>query len=242
MDVSVNAPDVLVRRYTTLAAALVLAVLASSRVVQCLDLPVATSGFEEWAGVVAKAMSFGGRNQASSLQALKSFQASVAAKVQQQGAALKKLEKGDISDIIKQLLTQRIDISAPVFFDNAGGPDSLISGSAAGVSFGFVGAQYAPCAIPIAPLGVGVFPQGAIIQPQVLNIAPTGVNIQPQGVNIAPNLIVIGPYDTTVAGQGLNIAPALIAIAPTRTVINPIGPLEISDTLVDAEVPLPPGP
>ncbi len=84
MDISVNAPDVLVRRYTTLAAALVLAVLASSRVVQCLDLPVATSGFEEWAGVVAKAMSFGGRNQASSLQALKSFQASVAAKVQQQ--------------------------------------------------------------------------------------------------------------------------------------------------------------
>ena len=42
--------------------------------------------------------------------------------------------------------------------------------------------------------------------------------------------------------QGLNIAPALIAIAPTRTVINPIGPLEISDTLVDAQVPLPPQP
>ncbi|EIE18333.1 hypothetical protein COCSUDRAFT_68296 [Coccomyxa subellipsoidea C-169] len=229
-------------RYTALAAALILTLLASSRALQCLDLPVATSGFEKWVGVVAKAMSFGGRNQASSLQALKSFQASVAAKVQQQGATLKKLEKGDISDIIKQLLTQRIDISAPVFFDNAGGPDSLIKGSAAGVSFGFVGAQYAPCAIPITPIGVSVSPQGAIIGAQVFNIGPTGVNIQPQGVNISPNLIIIGPYDTTIAGQGLNIAPALIAIAPTRTVINPIGPLEISDTLVDAQVPLPPQP
>ena len=42
--------------------------------------------------------------------------------------------------------------------------------------------------------------------------------------------------------QGLNIAPALIAIAPTREVINPVGPLSISDVLVDATVPLPPGP
>ena len=79
-----NALDGIFRRYTALAAALALTLLASSRALQCLDLPVATSGFEEWVGVVAKAMSFGGRNQASSLQALKSFQASVAAKVQQQ--------------------------------------------------------------------------------------------------------------------------------------------------------------
>ena len=46
-----------------------------------------------------------------------------------QASALTKLSKGDLTDIIKTLLTQRIDISAPVFFDNAGGPDSLISGS-----------------------------------------------------------------------------------------------------------------
>ena len=42
--------------------------------------------------------------------------------------------------------------------------------------------------------------------------------------------------------QGLNIAPALIAIAPTREVINPVGPLSISDLLVDATVPQTPGP
>ncbi|KAK9909770.1 hypothetical protein WJX75_007218 [Coccomyxa subellipsoidea] len=229
-------------RYWALATAVALTALANSATATSVELPVATSGFEEWAGVVAKAMSFGGRDQETSLQSLKSFQASVAAKMQKQASALTKLSKGDLTDIIKTLLTQRIDISAPVFFDNAGGPDSLISGSASGVSFGFTGAQYAPCAIPIAPVGVGIFPQAVNIQPQVFNIAPTGVNIQPQGVNIAPNLIVIGPYDTTVAGQGLNIAPALIAIAPTREVINPVGPLSISDVLVDATVPLPPGP
>ena len=37
--------------------------------------------------------------------------------------------------------------------------------------------------------------------------------------------------------QGLNIAPALIAVAPTKIVVNPSGPLAISDTLVSAELP-----
>ena len=37
--------------------------------------------------------------------------------------------------------------------------------------------------------------------------------------------------------QGLNIAPALIAVAPTREVVNPVGPLSISDTLISVEVP-----
>ena len=37
--------------------------------------------------------------------------------------------------------------------------------------------------------------------------------------------------------QGLNIAPALIAIAPIKTVVNPTGPLAITDTLVSATVP-----
>ncbi|CAL8465614.1 g5150 [Coccomyxa elongata] len=224
-------------RYVVAAAAVALAVLACSAAADGIDLPVAAHGFEQWAGVVGKAMSFGGRDQATSLQALEGFQAKVAANMQKQAGAFKKMQGGDFSDIIAKLLSPKVDIEAPVFFDNAGGPDSLISGGSAGVSFSFVGAQYAPCAIAAAPLGVGVFPQGVIIQPQVFNIAPTGVNIQPQGVNIAPNLIVIGPYDTTVAGQGLNIAPALIAIAPTRTIVNPTGPLAISDVLVDATVP-----
>jgi hypothetical protein len=42
--------------------------------------------------------------------------------------------------------------------------------------------------------------------------------------------------------QGLNIAPALISIAPTKTVVNPVGPLAISDTLIAATVPALPGP
>ena len=39
-----------------------------------VDLPVATQGTEQWAGVVAKAMTMGGRNQAESMQAMQSFQ------------------------------------------------------------------------------------------------------------------------------------------------------------------------
>ena len=42
--------------------------------------------------------------------------------------------------------------------------------------------------------------------------------------------------------QGLNIAPTLIAIAPTKTVVNPVGPLAITDTLVSVTVPALPGP
>lgn len=51
---------------------------------QTIDLPVATHGFDQWAGVVAKAMSFGKRNQEETLQAFKSFQSDVIAKMQEQ--------------------------------------------------------------------------------------------------------------------------------------------------------------
>ncbi|CAL8465613.1 g5149 [Coccomyxa elongata] len=221
-------------RYVVAAAAVALAVLAGS---DGYDLPVATHGFEQWAGVVAKAMSYGGRDQNKSLQALKSFQAKVASNMQKQAGEFKKMQSGDFSDIVGKLLSPKVDIQAPVFFHNGGGPDSLISGGSSGVAFGFVGASYAPCAISVAPLGVSIFPQGALIGAEVFNIGPTGVNIQPQGASISPSLIVIGPYDTTVAGQGLNIAPALIAIAPIRTVVNPTGPLAIADVLVAATVP-----
>ena len=37
--------------------------------------------------------------------------------------------------------------------------------------------------------------------------------------------------------QGLNIAPALITVSPTRTVINPVGPLDVSGA--DQTVTLP---
>lgn len=40
-----------------------------------------------------------------------------------------------------------------------------------------------------------------------------------------------------VSLQGLNIAPSLIAVAPSKEVVNPVGPLAISDTLVSVEVP-----
>ena len=46
-----------------------------------VDLPVATQGTEQWAGVVAKAMSAGGKNQDESLQALSSFQEKVFSKI-----------------------------------------------------------------------------------------------------------------------------------------------------------------
>ena len=44
-------------------------------------------------------------------------------------------------------------------------------------------------------------------------------------------------YTVHAHAQGLNIAPALISIAPTKTVVNPTGPLSITDTLVDVTVP-----
>ena len=46
-----------------------------------VDLPVATQGTEQWAGVVAKAMTVNGRSQEESLQALQSFKDSVAGKM-----------------------------------------------------------------------------------------------------------------------------------------------------------------
>ena len=40
-----------------------------------------------------------------------------------------------------------------------------------------------------------------------------------------------------LVSQGLNIAPALIVVAPTKEIVNPVGPLAISDTLIEDEVP-----
>lgn len=48
-----------------------------------------------------------------------------------QAGAFKKMQAGDFSDIVAKLLSPKVDIEAPVFFDNAGGPDSLISGGCA---------------------------------------------------------------------------------------------------------------
>ena len=65
-----------------MAALPLLALLAAAvRADDNVDLPVATQGTEQWAGVLAKAMSAGGKNQGESLQALQSFQDKVFAKV-----------------------------------------------------------------------------------------------------------------------------------------------------------------
>ena len=58
-----------------------LALLAISVVADNVDLPVATQGTEQWSGVLANAMTMGGRDQDASLQALQSFQDKVFAKI-----------------------------------------------------------------------------------------------------------------------------------------------------------------
>lgn len=50
----------------------VVAALAGSAV-QGFDLPVATSGFEQWVGVVGNALAHGDKDKEETLQALKSF-------------------------------------------------------------------------------------------------------------------------------------------------------------------------
>lgn len=44
---------------------------------------------------------------------------------------MKKLETGDVSDIIAKLVSPKTQITAPVFFSNLGGPDSAITDTSA---------------------------------------------------------------------------------------------------------------
>jgi hypothetical protein len=67
-----------------------------------------------------------------------------------------KLEKGDFSNLLKAALTNAVQIDAPVFFDDS---PSVLSSDVSAISFGFSLFQWAPCAVPITPLGVGIFPQ-----------------------------------------------------------------------------------
>ena len=79
-----------------------------------------------------------------------------------QANGLAKLQKGDISDVIQAALTNAVSISAPVFFSTT---PSVFSDTIAAIQFGFSGLAYAPCAIPITPLGVGIFPQVSLLSP-----------------------------------------------------------------------------
>ena len=54
---------------------------ASAPTGDTLELPVATQGTEQWAGVVAKAMTAGGLSNGESLQALAAFKSAVASKM-----------------------------------------------------------------------------------------------------------------------------------------------------------------
>lgn len=56
---------------------MILVFLMAGHETQGLDLPVATSGFEQWAGVIGDALAYGGKSKEDTLQALKGFQAVV---------------------------------------------------------------------------------------------------------------------------------------------------------------------
>ncbi|CAK0759021.1 hypothetical protein CVIRNUC_002665 [Coccomyxa viridis] len=182
-----------------------------------LELPVATQGTEQWAGVVAKAMTAGGMDHGKSMQALQAFKTAVAAKMAKTATTLEKLQKGYVTGFVEEVMKKAVAITPPTFFSSN---TNLFQDSVAALNFGFTGVGVSPCAIAVSPVGVGIGATGINIAPQGISIAPTGVNVGPTGASISPTLIAIGPYDTSVSGQGLNIAPALISISPVRTVIN----------------------
>ncbi len=64
--------------WTALAVIAVLGQAGASGV----DLPVATSGTDQWAGVIAKAMAFGAGDQDTAIKNLESFQARAMSKLQ----------------------------------------------------------------------------------------------------------------------------------------------------------------
>ncbi len=53
-------------------------------------------------------------------------------------------------------MTNAVSINAPTFFSTN---TNLFQDTIAAIQFGFTGLSVAPCAIPIVPTGVGIFPQ-----------------------------------------------------------------------------------
>ena len=80
-----------------------------------------------------------------------------------QAASLQKLKGGDLSGILADALNNAVAISAPTFFSSN---TDLFQETIAALQFSFFGAVYAPCAIPITPLGIGIFPQ--VWQPRLV--------------------------------------------------------------------------
>lgn len=73
-----------------------------------------------------------------------------------QATSLQKLGKGDISGVLSQAMDNAVSINAPTFFSTS---TNLFQSTIAAIQFGFTGVSVAPCAIPITPLGIGIFPQ-----------------------------------------------------------------------------------
>ena len=71
----------------------------------------------------------------------------------------KSLQAGDLTALVESFIPTTA-ITPPVFFAGPTSPTE-IEQSYSAVSFGFTGVGYSPCAIPITPVGVGIFPQGA---------------------------------------------------------------------------------
>ena len=80
----------------------------------------------------------------------------------EQAAALHELEGGDISGILAQAMKKAVSISAPTFFATN---TDLFQDSIAAIQFGFAGVVVVPCAVPIVPIGVGIFPQVWLVKP-----------------------------------------------------------------------------
>ena len=91
-------------------------------------------------------------------------------------ASLQKLGKGDISGILAQAMTNAVSITAPTFFSTS---TDLFQDTIAAIQFGFQGVAVAPCAIPITPLGVGIFPQ--VWRPNLPALLCTGCVLQIPG-------------------------------------------------------------
>ena len=63
-------------------AALVVLLVSRNARASNIDLPVATSGTDQWAGVIAKAMTFGAGDQDTAMKNFESFQARAMSKLQ----------------------------------------------------------------------------------------------------------------------------------------------------------------
>ena len=70
--------------------------------------------------------------------------------------SLKRLGDGDISEVLALAMTKAVSISAPTFFATN---TALFQDNIAAIQFGFSGVSVSPCAIPIVPIGIGIFPQ-----------------------------------------------------------------------------------